>query len=31
LVGTSQLRAVPHGFLFGAQPLFDVVAYGQAS
>jgi hypothetical protein len=26
LVGTSPLRVVPHAFLFGAQPIFDVVA-----
>jgi hypothetical protein len=26
LVGTSPLRVVPREFLFGAQPIFDVVA-----
>ena len=25
LVSTSQLRVVPHEFVFGAQPVFDVV------
>jgi hypothetical protein len=27
LVGTSQLRLVPLEFLFGTQPIFDVVAF----
>jgi hypothetical protein len=26
LVGTSLLRVAPHEFLFGTQPIFDVVA-----
>jgi hypothetical protein len=26
LVGTSQLRVVPHEFLFGVQPIVDLVA-----
>jgi hypothetical protein len=27
LAGTSQLRIVPNKFLFGAQPIFELVAF----